>query len=186
MISVRPWSEHDGPEPARIVRAVFDEYGFTWDENDYCADLYDVRRHYLERGHFFWIAELNEVPVGTAALERFARIPDVVTMVDGKKRIGGASCSLERLYLVPEARGKGIGAALFEATILKAEELGCARMEIWSDKKFADAHRLYAKYGAEVVDERILDDPDQSPEHGLKLDIQPAADLIRTRKAYNN
>jgi putative acetyltransferase len=181
MVVIRPWSKHDGREPARIVRAVFDEYGFTWDEGEYCADLYDVQLHYIEQGHYFWIAELDEKPVGTVALERFPRIPEVVVGIGDKRRIGGASCSLERLYLLQEARGKGIGALLFEATIKKAHALGCQRMEIWSDKKFAEAHRLYMKYGAEVIAERVCDDPDQSPEHGLRLEIGEAMNRIRAK-----
>jgi hypothetical protein len=44
-------------------------------------------------------------------------------------------------------------------------------MEMWSDKRFEDAHRLYQKLGAEVVGERICHDPDQSPEWGLLLPV---------------
>lgn len=183
MVVIRPWTKHDGTEPARIVKAVYDEYGFEWYPEGYCADLYDVQHHYLERGHYFWMAELNEIPVGTAALELFPRIPEVVSEVDGTRRIGGASCSLERLYLLPEARGKGIGAALFEATISKAFEMGCARMEVWSDKEFGDAHRLYLKYGGEMVGERLCDDPQESPEYGIRVEIGPAMDIIQSRRS---
>jgi hypothetical protein len=45
-------------------------------------------------------------------------------------------------------------------------------MELWSDKRFEDAHRLYQKLGARVVGERICHDPDQSPEWGLAIDFK--------------
>jgi hypothetical protein len=44
-------------------------------------------------------------------------------------------------------------------------------MEIWSDKLLADAHRLYQRHGAEVVAERVHDDPDASAEWGLVLEL---------------
>jgi hypothetical protein len=44
-------------------------------------------------------------------------------------------------------------------------------MEIWSDKKLLDGHRLYEKVGAVLVGERLCHDPDQSPEWGLVLDL---------------
>lgn len=182
MIVIRPWTPHDGGEPARIVKAVYDEYGFDWHPDGYCADLYDVGRHYIEQGHFFWMAEVDGVPVGTAALELFVKIPVGVLEVDGMRRIGGASCSLERLYLLKEARGQGIGARLFEQTIMQASELRCEIMEIWSDKEFEDAHRLYMKYGGEVIGDRLCDDPNQSPEYGIRLEIAAAMARIEGRR----
>lgn len=171
---IRTWREEDGAEPARIVRAVFDEYGFSWDEDDYCADLYDVKAHYIDRGHRFWVAEYDGAVIGTGALELFEEIPSSESdTVDhgGKIRVAGADCSLERLYVHPEARGLGAGSALFRQTIEEARALGRRRMEIWSDKKLENAHRLYGHFGAQVVGERICDDPDESPEWGLRLEL---------------
>jgi hypothetical protein len=45
-------------------------------------------------------------------------------------------------------------------------------MELWSDKRFGPAHRLYGQFGAEVVGDRICDDPDKSPEWGLRIDLR--------------
>lgn len=44
-------------------------------------------------------------------------------------------------------------------------------MEIWSDKRFVEAHRLYQRLGAFVVADRICSDPDNSPEWGLLLPL---------------
>jgi hypothetical protein len=44
-------------------------------------------------------------------------------------------------------------------------------MEIWSDKRFAEAHALYRSLGAKLVGERICHDPEQSPEWGFLLDL---------------
>ncbi len=184
---IRPAEPADSPAAVRVVRAVYDEFGFTWDEADYHADLYDLEGHYLQPGHPFLVAEL--VPsgrpsapslstaeegkiLGTVAVELFDRIPgEWGTVVDfaGKRRAGGADCSMERLYVHPEGRKRGIGRALIEAALAAATENGRTAMELWSDKRFLDAHRLYQAVGAEVIGDRICHDPDQSPEWGLLL-----------------
>ena len=168
---------HCGDEPAivQVVRTVYDEYGFTWDPEGYHRDLYDVPGHYLQPGHGFWVAEdPSGQVVGTVALHRFDRLPLGESLVhfEGQSRVAGADCSLERLYVLPAARGSGVGGALFRLVIETARAEGRSRMEIWSDKRFESAHRLYLRHGAEIVGDRICQDPDQSPEWGLRLDLK--------------
>ena len=79
--------------------------------------------------------------------------------------------SLERLYVLAEARGSGAGSALLAAVAAEARRRGHVQLEIWSDKRFTDAHRLYERHGARVVGERVHDDPDASHEWGLVLDL---------------
>jgi putative acetyltransferase len=144
---VRPARTADSAAAAAVVRAVFDEYGFTWDEAGYHADLRDVEAAYAA----FFVAELGGRVVGTAGLSEHG--------------------SLERLYVLPEARGAGVGAELLGVVVAEARRRGHARLEIWSDKRFEDAHRLYERAGARVVGERVHDDPDESHEWGLLLDL---------------
>jgi len=56
-----------------------------------------------------------------------------------------------------------------EMVLTTAREKGLKQLEIWSDKRFEAAHRLYGKYGAELVSDRICHDPDHSPEWGLSI-----------------
>ena len=81
----------------------------------------------------------------------------------------GSDCSLERLYVLSAARGRGVGTALVAAVVDEARRRGHSQVEIWTDKRFGDAHRLYTILGAELVSERIADDPDRSPEWGFVL-----------------
>ncbi len=132
---------------AAIVRAVYEEFGFTWDEAGYHADLRDVEASYAA----FFLAESDGRVLGTAGLTGHG--------------------SLERLYVLSEARGSGAGSALLNAVVAEARRRGHAQLEIWSDKRFTDAHRLYQRHGARVVGERVHDDPDDSHEWGLVLDL---------------
>lgn len=179
MLSIRAASACDSPEIVRVVRAVYDEYRFTWDADAYHADLYDLEGHYFDHGGRFWVAERSGGMIGTAALTRFPTVPGspgALVQVAGTRRIAGTDCALERLYVQPDARRSGAGTALLRAAVDAARDDGCAAMEIWSDKRFEDAHRLYGRLGAETVGDRICHDPDQSPEWGLflALDSGPA------------
>lgn len=174
-LSIRLAQADDSPEAVDVIREVYEEYGFTWDPADYHADLYDLNRWYFDRGHLFWIAILDGRAVGTAALEKFIPIagePGKVVTLDGHQRVAGCDCALQRLYVRPGARRSGVGSSLFETVFLAATTGHCSAMEIWSDKRFEAAHRLYQRYGARVVGERICHDPDHSPEWGLILGVK--------------
>ncbi len=174
VLSLRPFELGDEVHAVAIVAAVYHEYGFTWDADEYHADLYDLAAHF-SAPHGFWLAEYEGRPIGTGALHVFPEaIPGSgeLTSIDDYPRIVGCDCSLERLYVHPDARRLGAGLALFRHIIAEAHARGCRQMEIWSDKRFAQAHQLYQKLGAEVVGDRICRDPDQSPEFGLRLKLR--------------
>ncbi len=173
-LQIRLASNADVPEVVRVIRAVYDEYSFSWDEADYHADLYDLEAHYAAAGKPFLVAEIDGHMVGTAALSVFDRVPGEAGsgfVLDGVVRVAGSDCSLERLYVHPDGRRAGVGRALLERVIDEGRQRGRTTMEMWSDKRFEDAHRLYQKLGATVVGERICHDPDQSPEWGLVLPL---------------
>lgn len=173
-VNIRPATQLDAPGAVATVKEVFDEFGFTWEAEGYHADLYDLEGHYLGPGHGFWVVELEGRIVGTAGLivrEAFPDEPPVQT-VEGAVRLGGTDCEMARLYVRPAARGQGVGRALAQRVADEARERGCRAMEIWSDKRFVDAHRLYQKLGAVVVADRVSDDPDLSPEWGLVLRLR--------------
>ena len=160
----------DVPDAVRVVKAVFDEYNFTWDADDYHADLYDLEAHYGRASQPFFVAEMDGKVVGTAALGLHDPIPGEVGATvwhGGAIRVGGTDCSLERLYVHPDSRRGGIGRSLLEHVLNEGRKRKRRQLEMWSDKRFGDAHRLYEKLGARVVGERICHDPDQSPEWGL-------------------
>ena len=60
---------------------------------------------------------------------------------------GGLSAWLDELYVVPEARGRGVGAALLRAGIELARGDGCSAVDLEVDEAQARASRLYAREG---------------------------------------
>ena len=56
---------------------------------------------------------------------------------------------VENLVVNHKYRRKGIGKKLMEYTIVRAKQEGCHRIELCSDKKRDEAHRLYRSVGFE-------------------------------------
>ena len=72
--------------------------------------------------------------------------------------IGEGVAELHRLYLDAELRGRGLGRALLLAGEQWAAGQGCERVVLWSDTRFAEAHRLYERGGYAKTGERSLAD----------------------------
>lgn len=158
---IEAWAPRWAQGAIDVVRAVYDEYGFTWEPDGYHRDLFTVAETYLHTGGGFWVLVEGERVVGTvAALDR-----------------GDGVVEGERLYLLRERRGRGEGERLVRHLLDWARAAGFRRFVGWSDKRFAEAHALYEKIGMVRVGERVLDDPDESPEWGYELDLTswPAA-----------
>lgn len=162
----------DSPAIAGVVKAVYEEYGFPWDAGGCQADLYDIGAHYLDLGHGVWVACQDEHIAGVVALKVFDPVPGVTgdnAEVGGRVRLAGSDASLGRLYVHRDARRHGAGTALVETALSHARAVGRRAVEIWSDKRFVEAHRLYVRFGARTVGERLIYDPDPCEEWGMQI-----------------
>lgn len=79
---------------------------------------------------------------------------------------------LHRLYVRPDRQGRGLATALVAAAEDVARQAGATRMQLWSDTRFADAHRLYARLGYRPSGaKRALGDVSNSIEQGFARDL---------------
>lgn len=171
---IRRYEPRDAQGVQDTVREVYEEYGFTWDPEEYHADLFSIEAEYQHADAEFWVAELDGLVVGCVGLVCFPALPGEfgsTTEIDGTVRVAAADCELVRLYVRPSARQGGLGSQLTEVVLAEARRRNRRVMELWSDKRFDKAHRLYLRYGAIIVGDRICDDPDESPEYGLAIDL---------------
>lgn len=60
---------------------------------------------------------------------------------------GGKAAWLEDMVVLPERRGKGVGAALLAHAVVRAREEGALRLTLLSDEDNALAHAVYAAEG---------------------------------------
>lgn len=74
------------------------------------------------------------------------------------KPAGAALCEMNRMYVAPEARGRGLGRLLCKALISRAVELGYREMRLGALNRHVEALSLYRSLGFDI-------DPDP-PEFG--------------------
>lgn len=87
---------------------------------------------------------------------------------------GDATCELKRLYVDRVARRRGLGAALVAVVEAWARARGAGRVELWSDTRFTDAHRLYERLGyADTGARRDLHDPSHTTELHMARALAP-------------
>jgi len=124
----RQLAEHDLPaDPARVAEAV-------------AGILADARTGFL------MVARADVDVVGVS----------YVAMIWSLEH-GGLSSWLEELYVLPEWRGRGVGAQLLAASLAAAHERGCVAMDLEVTADHARAARLYAREGfAELPRSRWL------------------------------
>jgi GNAT superfamily N-acetyltransferase len=156
-----------------VIKSVYDEYGFGWFPAGYHSDLYTFEESYVDcPTSLFWVCELDGEVVGCVGLDLFDPLAGEVGQiveVEGEVRIAGCGGELVRLYAFKHIRGRGVGKALLQAVIEESRTLGLSGIEIWSDTQFTEAHGLYQRFGAEMVGERHITDPEEYSEYGLVL-----------------
>jgi ribosomal protein S18 acetylase RimI-like enzyme len=103
----------------------------------YCADLLARRRAW--NGVIF-VAEEHGVPAALLAI--YLHVPE--TEADEPK---GPRAVITDLFVVPEARGRGVGSALLEHGVVHAREAGAPVLRLEVMAANAAARRFYARHG---------------------------------------
>jgi putative acetyltransferase len=155
-LSVSAANSADAPGVVELIGRVYREYDFVYTPEVEVPDLFRFDQHYAPpRGAFFVVRE-RDVVVGSAGVER---LPD-------------GSAELHRLYLDARLRGRGTGRALVEAVLDWCRAQHIERLILWSDTRFAQAHRLYERMGFQQTGERVLpDDLNQTREYGFERPV---------------
>ena len=136
---------------------MFREYGFEFEVNDYDADLLAPETHYDGERGWFAVAE-----------DASGRVLGCIGVTDE----GGGVFELHRLYVSAGARRSGAGSLLTQWVIDTAREHGARKVILFSDVHFADAHRLYLRFGFTNTRFRYAPDPWQSREWGFERSLE--------------
>jgi putative acetyltransferase len=129
--TVRDALDSDSEQLVRLIREVFAEYPG-------CALDVDGEMPHLRRPASAFAAWLGRFWVAEQAGE-------VVACVGLAAQDGTAE--LKHLYVAARARRQGLGGHLCELVEAEARRRGLQRVELWSDTRFLDAHRLYESRG---------------------------------------
>jgi putative acetyltransferase len=129
---VRPGTDADAAAAAEVVRQVLWEHGLPFEPRRLDADLLAPQAHYAHRGGAFYVAtDAGGRIIGTAALER----------------TGPASGEVRKMFLLPEARGNGIGRALLDAVLAAARARRLERVTLRTRHRYDRAIRMYERAG---------------------------------------
>jgi GNAT superfamily N-acetyltransferase len=70
----------------------------------------------------------------------------------GLKRLDDAACEIKRMYVVPEARGRGLGKALLVALEDEARRIGYTIARLDTGPQQPGAQRMYERAGYRPID----------------------------------
>lgn len=165
-LSLRDLRADDGPAVISLVERAYAEFpGCVLDLPGVDADLPDLAGVWRAAGGRGWVLEDGDEVVACVGLTPAAPHP-------GDR---GPSVELKRLYVASTHRRRGIGQALVELVERHAvDDHGAATVELWSDTRFVDAHRLYERCGyAPTGRTRQLHDPSETTEYHFVHALAP-------------
>lgn len=144
-LTIRPISKEDNPMIATIIRSCLTEFG----ANKPGTVFYDKTTDQLfelfqENGAAYFIAEQEDKIVGGGGIFPSPGLP-------------AGTCELVKMYLLPEARGTGIGATLMNKCMSMAKELGFVSMYIETLPELKKAISVYEKFGFSYLDKPLGD-----------------------------
>ncbi|PVW16584.1 GNAT family N-acetyltransferase [Marixanthomonas spongiae] len=139
---IRLIEKKDNPQIAKVIRSVFEDMdipkiGTAYEDKalDCMYETYDT-----ETSCYFVVTENNTV-VGGAGIAKLDNY-------EGTERI----CELQKMYFLPEARGKGIGRTLIKMCLVKAREFNFEKCYIETMPNMTAAQKLYKSVGFKLLD----------------------------------
>jgi GNAT superfamily N-acetyltransferase len=129
----------DRPERVAAARLLFEEYAasldFDLEFQGWSEELAHLPGAYAPPGGALLLLLVGEAPVGCVAL----------------RRLDVEAAEMKRLYLRPEGRGQGRGAALVEAVLGEARRLGYRRVRLDTVPGMEAAQALYQRLGFQPI-----------------------------------
>lgn len=139
-VRIRPIRSSDDSGVEAIIRAVMDEYdavgkGFSIED----PEVSSMSGAYAGEGAVYLVAELGDRLVGGSGIGRLAGADRDV-------------CELRKMYLLPDARGQGIGRRLLEACLEAARHRGYRVCYLETLAHMDRARNLYEMYGFQPLE----------------------------------
>lgn len=129
--AVRPATGDDHDPVRALVSSVLAEYRITPDPEDADLDLADIDQSYFSGGTLDVVTDPEGHVVGSC----------------GIVRLDAERCELKKMYMLPAARGRGVGRRLLERAIAFARGRGFRRMELTTASVLVEAIAMYRRHG---------------------------------------
>ncbi|NAS30903.1 GNAT family N-acetyltransferase [Flavobacteriaceae bacterium R38] len=144
-VIIRDIQPGDNALIAKIIKGVLDDFGVPKTRSAYAdKSLNNMYEAYNIPNAHYYVAELNGVVLGGGGIAQL-------------ENYSGNVCELQKMYLSPQARGKGVGSLLLKACLEKAKSFGYEQcyLETMPDMKIAQ--KIYLKYGFNYIENAMGD-----------------------------
>jgi len=125
----------DATQAIQLIEAVFDEFQLGFNYPHVTADLQDLESTY-SKGFFGLMKDSEDNLVGTFGLYPLSK----------------ETAEIRKMYLLPAARGKGLGKWMVQFLIDKAKALDYDKIELETSSSFTKAMKLYEKMGFKPIE----------------------------------
>jgi putative acetyltransferase len=136
-----PIEQPDNPAIAKIIRQCLEEFGANKPGTVYYDATTDALYELFTENPLsaYFIARIHDKIIGGGGIFPSAALPE-------------DTCELVKMYLLPEARGTGIGAALINLCMETARSKGFKKMYIETMPELKRAISVYEKFGFEYLE----------------------------------
>ena len=167
-ICIRDARDDDGPALIDLIGSIFAEYpGCVLDVDGEAPELRAIATHFAHRRGLFWVVEdwvvEDSVVEDSVTEDGDAGVPaEIVGCVGFAPSAEPRTAELFKLYVAARARRRGLGSRLCDLVEAESARQGMQRLQLWSDTRFEDAHRLYTGRGMQRQPEtrELLDKSD--------------------------
>ena len=137
---IREITPEDNEQVKAVVQSVLVEMGVPKVGTAYeDASLNDMHAEYDEPRKAYFVVEDNERIIGAAGIAPLANYD-------------GSICELQKMYFLPEVRGKGVGGEMMKTCLEFAREQGYEKCYIETMPYMEQARKLYVRSGFETLD----------------------------------
>ena|SRR5215204_1986424 len=138
-ITIRTIESKDNEALARVIRQTLKEFGANkpgtvyYDKTtDHLCDVFQTK------GSIYYVAEDKGIILGGGGIYPSPGLPE-------------GTCELVKMYLLPEARGIGLGSALIQKSIDYAREAGYNQVYLETMPELKQALKTYEKFGFKYI-----------------------------------
>ncbi len=139
-ILIRDLRPEDNAAIARVIRDTLKEFGADRPGTVYFDPTTDdLYRLFQQPGSYYQVAVKGNSIVGGGGIYPSAGLPE-------------GTCELVKMYLLPEARGLGLGKKMIEACLAEAARLGYRQVYLETMPELKKALKTYEKFGFQYLD----------------------------------
>ncbi|RYY90570.1 MAG: GNAT family N-acetyltransferase, partial [Chitinophagaceae bacterium] len=152
-VQIRPIAAEDNAALARIIRSTLEEFGANHPGTVYYDESTDhLYELFQNEGSGYFVATQNGELLGGGGIYPTEGLPE-------------GTCELVKMYLLPQARGLGLGGRLIQQALDFASDQGYTQVYLESMPELKKALSTYERFGF-----RYLDAPmGNSGHHGCGL-----------------